>query len=157
MAFSSVSEKLIVSDFQQYSLAMASQPSSSSNSDDGLLRALSSCAAPEPRSARSGCGFCGGCCTVRPQAHEVVTYKAHTAGDRLKRGTFLGLGVFFFLMGRIVFYSMLDYHGTLCSWDVLDNFFRVLGICWNFGSMVNNWGMAPKNQRDLLASLSNHR
>lgn len=96
MAFSSVSEKLIVSDFQQYSLAMASQPSSSSNSDDGLLRALSSCAAPEPRSARSGCGFCGGCCTVRPQAHEVVTYKAHTAGDRLKRGTFLGLGVFFF-------------------------------------------------------------
>lgn len=57
---------------------MASQPSSS-DSDEGLLRALSSCgaSASEPR---SGCGFCGGCCTVRPRSHEVVTYKAHTAG-----------------------------------------------------------------------------
>jgi hypothetical protein len=141
MAFSSVSEKLIVSDFQQYSLAMASQPSSSSNSDDGLLRALSSCAAPEPRSARSGCGFCGGCCTVRPQAHEVVTYKAHTAGDRLKRGTFLGLGVFF-LNGenRFLFHAGLPRHfvflGCLgqflpCAWDLLE--LRIYGKQLGYG------------------------
>lgn len=81
---------------------MASQPSSSSNSDDGLLRALSSCAAPEPRSARSGCGFCGGCCTVRPQAHEVVTYKAHTAGCDCK-GWFRTV---FFLRGRPILHVL---------------------------------------------------
>ena len=54
---------------------------SSSDSDDGLLKALSADSATGGSGA-SGCGFCGGCCALQRSrsGHEVVTYKAHTAG-----------------------------------------------------------------------------
>ena len=53
---------------------------SSSDSDDGLLKALST-DFYTGGSGANGCGFCGGCCALqRSRSHEVVTYKAHTAG-----------------------------------------------------------------------------